>query len=155
MDYKIIRLMFFISAGVILVGLQSFYSGENIGGTVILALGIAMTAAAVLLTWKYKAYIRKLITEGWCVNADFESAEKVYRAKSSRRLYSGRYYTIKCSWLAPEGTCYVFTGSILLHFDPTIELNCRKTVMVYVDRNDPSKYYIDLEFLKELDKRRI
>lgn len=155
MDYGIVKIMFFISAGVILTSFQFLYRGENVLGTGVLVLGIAMTAAGVLLTWKYKAFINKLIAEGWCVNADFESAEKIYRSKSSRRLYSGRYYTIKCSWLAPEGTCYVFTGSILLHFDPNIELNYRKTVMVYVDRNDPSKYYIDLEFLKELDKRRM
>ena len=155
MDYKIVRIVFFIGAGAVLTGFQFFYRGENISGTAGLMLGIAIMIAGVLLTLKYKAYINKLVTEGWCVDADFESAEKVYRSKSARYLYNGRYYTIKCGWIDSAGTYHVFTDSIMLHFDPSVELTHRKTIMVYVDRNDPSKYYMDLEFLKELDKRRI
>ena len=155
MDYKIVSTMFFLSAGVILASFQFFYRGENTSGAGGLVLGLVMMVASVLLTWRYKAYINKLITEGWCVDADFESAEKCYRSKPARYLYNGRYYTIKCSWLDPAGTYHVFTDSIMLHFDPSVELTHRKTIMVYVDRNDPSKYYMDLDFLKELDKRRI
>lgn len=150
-----IKTVFFISAGVILASFHFFYRGENISGICGLVLGLAMMVAGVLLAWWYKAYTNKLITEGRCVDADFESAEKCYRSKPARYLYNGRYYIIKCSWLDPAGTCHVFTEGIHLHFDPNAELNCRKTIRVYVDKNDTSKYCIDLEFLKELDKSRI
>lgn len=150
-----IRVVILGGVGVILAGLRFFYLGENTGGTGGLVIGFAMIAFGLLLTRQHGVDINKLMSEGWCVDADFDSAERpVYSAKPSRQMYNEWIYTITCSWTDPAGAYHVFTDKIRLHFDPNFELTHRKTIRVYVDKNDPHKYYMDLEFLKELDKRR-
>lgn len=149
------RTMILVGAGIILAGLRFFYLGESKSGAGGLVIGLAMIAAGLLFSRQGKADANKLMTEGLCVDADFDSAERpTYSAKPSNHIYNEWYYTIKCSWTDSAGAYHVFTDRILLHFDPNFELNHRKTVKVYIDRNDPSVYYMDLEFLKELDKRR-
>jgi len=153
---RIVRTMFLGGAGIILAGLRFFCLGEKTSGSGGIVIGLALIAAGILLTRQNKADVNKLMTEGFCVDADFESAERPsYSARPSNHLYNEWYYTIKCSWRDPSGTGHIYTDRILLHFDPNFELTHRKTVKVYIDRNNPSVYYMDLEFLKELDKRRI
>lgn len=152
---RIARTVILAGAGVLLAGLRFFYIGERAGGAAGLVIGLALIAGGLLLTRRGKADASKLMAEGFCVDADFESAERPsYSARPSNHLYNEWYYTIKCSWRDPSGTGHIYTDRILLHFDPNFELTHRKTIKVYIDRDNPSVYYMDLEFLKELDKRR-
>lgn len=155
-DKSIVRILFILSAGEIYGAFKFFQAGLVKMGIIVLIPGLLMAAAGLLLIRQSKADVNKLITEGWCVDAYFDSAEKpVYSTKPSRYMYNEWIYTIKCSWTDPAGAYHVFTDRIRLHFDPNFELNYRKTIRVYVDRQNPHKYYMDLEFLKELDKRRM
>lgn len=88
------------------------------------------------------------------MDADFETSERVKSTDPSDHLNKELYYIIKCSWCDPSGTGHIYADRIMLHFDPSFELTHRKTIKVYIDRDNPSMYYMDLEFLKELDKRR-
>lgn len=147
------RLLFLGGAGVIFAGLRFFYLGRGSLGTGGIVTGLAMIAAGFLLSRQGKADANKLMTEGFCVDAAFESAERPnYSARPSDHLYNEWNYTIKCSWCDPSGTGHIYTDRLLLHFDPNFELRHRKTIRVYIDRDNPSVYYMDLEFLKELDK---
>lgn len=116
--------------------------------------GIVLIIGGLLALRAIKTGINKLKTEGWCVEADFDSATRPkYSSRASRKRLNEWYYTIECSWTDPAGAYHIFTDRILLHFDPTRELYSRKKLTVYVDKENPKKYYIDLEFLKEIDKR--
>lgn len=150
-----IKIMLYGSASVIFVGLYLFYKGNSPGGTVGLIIGAVMITASILLRCGFESNRKKLMVEGFCVDADFETVnESMFGSRNAKYLYNERHYVIKCSWCDPSGTGHIYTDRILLHFDPSFELSQRKIIKVYIDRNDPSNYCMDLEFLKELDKRR-
>lgn len=157
MDNRIIRGLIFCGAGIALAGLRFFYLGENIGGAGGLIIGLALIAVGLYLSKRTSDSQNRLVNEGYCVEADFDSAEKsAFNTKSNRGIYGIEYYTIHCSYRDPSnGAVRMFKSEqIRLGFDPSFELYHRKTVRVYIDRNDPSQYYVDIAFLKELDKRR-
>lgn len=156
MDSRITRGLIFGGLGLIAAGLRLIYHGSNTGGAVGFVMGLALIAAGAYLSKRTEDSQKRLINEGYCVDADFDSAEKsIFNTRANRNIYNIEYYTIKCSYKDPSsGTVRSFTSEqIRLRFNPNLELYSRKTLKVYIDRNDPSKYYIDLEFLKELDKR--
>lgn len=152
-----IRGLIFCGAGIALAGLRFFYLGENIGGVGGLLIGLALIAVGLYLSKRTNDSQNRLISEGYCVEADFDSAEKsAFNTKANRGIYGIEYYTIHCSYRDPSNGAIRFFESeqIRLGFDPSFELYHRKTVRIYIDRNDPSQYYVDIAFLKELNKRR-
>lgn len=69
---------------------------------------------------------------------------------NSRLRVNGRHpYQIVTQWLNPEtGKLHVF-HSENLWFDPS-ELVARREITVYLDRNDPKRYWMDVSFLPRL-----
>lgn len=125
-------------------------------GAVSLLIGIALIAVGAYFYKRADDSNKRLMLEGQCVDADFDWAkEAVFYTKHSRPMYKASEYTIQCSYRDPSnGLVYSFTSApIRLHFDPSFELRSRKTLKVYIDRNDPSKYYVDLSCLEEIEKR--
>ena len=56
-------------------------------------------------------------------------------------------YYILCKWVDPmSGREYLHTIKYIWD-EPKILLAGRKTIDVYIDRNDPDKYFLDIEFL--------
>lgn len=158
MDNRIARGLIFGGLGVIAAGLRFVYLGENTGGAGGLVIGLVMIAVGVCLLKQTGNFQKRLVSEGYCVDADFDSAEKsIFNTRANRNIYGVENYTVKCSYRDPSsGAVRNFTSEqIRLHFDPSFELSHRKSIKVYIDRNDPSQYYVDLDFLKELDKRRM
>lgn len=150
--------MFYCGLGVAGVGIWYFYNGDNFFGMVGLLLGLSMVASGVLLHIYLENRKKRLISEGFCADADFETSEQsVFRSRADRNIYHVADYIVTCSCPDPStGAVRFYTSELIrLHFDPSFELSHRGNIKVYIDKNDPSKYYVDLEFLKELDKRRM
>jgi len=56
-------------------------------------------------------------------------------------------YYILCEWVDPmSGRKYLHTIKYIWD-EPMVLLAGRKTIDVYIDRNDPEKYFMDIEFL--------
>ncbi len=158
MDNRITRGLIFGGLGIIAAGLRCFYLDNNTGGAVGFVIGLALVAAGAYLSKRTEDSQKRLISEGYCVDADFDSAEKsIFNTRANRNIYGVENYTVKCSYRDPSsGAVRNFTSEqIRLHFDPSFELSHRKSIKVYINTNDPSQYYVDLDFLKELDKRRM
>lgn len=61
-------------------------------------------------------------------------------------------YYIDCKWVDPiTGKEYKHTIKYIWE-DPKTPLAGRNTIDVYIDRNDPEKYFLDIEFLGEAAK---
>ncbi|MCM1330809.1 MAG: hypothetical protein NC253_15415 [Ruminococcus sp.] len=138
-------------AGSLMAGIKA---ADTPVGKLFILPGIVLIIGGLFALRGITAGINKLKTEGWCIEADFDSATRPkYSSKASRQRLNEWPYTIECSWTDPAGAYHIFTDVITLRFDPTRELYSRKKLTVYVDKENPKKYYIDLEFLKEIDKR--
>lgn len=141
---------------VILAGIRFFIQGKDDIGAVSIIVGAAVILLGLFLVKLHGSGIERLKTEGFCVYADFEAAERsMFGRRHTETLYNEWHYIIKCSWCDPSGVGHIYTDKLLLHFDPNFELSQQKTIKVYIDWNNPSVYYMDLEFLRKLDKRRM
>lgn len=150
--------MIFCGLGLAAAGLRFLYIGERNGGIGGLAVGLVLIAAGVCLLTRTNSSRKRLVDGGYFVEADFDSAEKaVFNTRANRSIYNIDDYTVQCSYKDPSSGAVRFfkSESVRLHFDPTFELTHRGKLKVYINREDPSEYYVDLEFLKGLDKRRM
>lgn len=149
--------MFYCGLGVAGAGVWLFYKGDNFFGMAGLLIGLSMVASGVLLHIYLENQKKRFMSEGLCVDADFETSEQsIFRSKYDRRNNIADYI-VTCSYADPStGVVRFYTSDLIrLHFDPSFELSDRKSIKLYIDRNNPAQYYVDLDFLKELDKRRI
>lgn len=154
---KVKKNMFYCGLGVVGVGVWYFYNGDNFFGMVGLLMGLSMAASGVLLHIYLDNQKKRLMNEGFCVDADFETSEQsVFRSKGDRRRGIADYI-VTCSYADPStGVVRFYISELIrLHFDPSFELSDRKSIKLYIDRNNPAQYYVDLDFLEELDKRRM
>lgn len=151
------RLRVFAISGivVILAGVRFFIQGKDDIGAGSIIVGAAVILLGFFLVKLHGSGVKRLKTEGFCVDAVFESAERsMFGNRKADTRYNEWHYIIKCSWCDQSGVGHIYTDKLMLRFDPNFELSERKTIKVYIDRDNPSIYYMDLEFLKELDKRR-
>lgn len=116
------------------------FSNSIISSIIYLLLGALIT---ILLIWDTKR-VNKLIDEGYCIRAQID------RIESSHFRDDEGYYDVilYCSYTYPnDGTFYSFISEPLyMKHEPQIS---DKTVLVYVDRNDSTKYYVDIEEFRE------
>ncbi|MCM1022810.1 MAG: hypothetical protein NC395_01980 [Prevotella sp.] len=138
------------------VGIRFFFLGNSIGGVFCLMTGAVLIAAGLGYSKHRSDFRKRLMSEGFRVEADFDGAEKsVFNSRYNHR-HGIATYTIKCSYREPTtGIVYNYRSEELkLCFGPSFELNHGKPLNVYVNSNNPSEYYVDVEFLIEQDKMR-
>jgi len=56
-------------------------------------------------------------------------------------------YVIRCKWMQNSTNKVYYFKSKFIRFNPTTYLGERKQYDVYIDPNDPNKYYMDISFL--------
>jgi len=121
------------------------------GGAVILGgMGgiFFLVGAAIILVIMLKGrsddYLKK---QGISIETEFQSVE-INGALSA----NGRNpFRITTQWLNPETSEVHVFKSNNLWFDPTGHIK-NKTIRVFIERNNPKKYYVDISFLPKLAK---
>jgi hypothetical protein len=112
----------------------------SIGGAIFILVLIIF-----LLTVSKEKTSKLLIQTGIKIAADIVS---VYYDKSTT-VMGKRPFVINCQWLQTHNnTVYTFKSKYIW-FDPAPYLGERKQSDVFIDPNDPKKYYMDLSFLPE------
>lgn len=111
-------------------------------GGICLLISVPLTA---YLIWDVKR-VKRLKKIGYYVNAEFCYLER--REGSETNCVC---YTIILRYRDPESNeIYRFKAEIQLYYDPTPVLES-KGLPVYIDKYDPSNYYVDLTELHNLE----
>lgn len=108
-------------------------------------LVFAVTGGAMLLSnSKKKALAKRLVAEGYYIEASIECVDTV----NNIRINGRQPYVIRCNYRNPDdGRLYSFTSEMFA-FDPTPLIE-GETLRVYVDRTDFTKNYVDVSEFKE------
>lgn len=89
----------------------------------------------------------RLINEGYCVKAEFDSLKCI----KQYGIDEPDYYVINFKYEDPEnGEIYKFVLCKYLNYNPSLILEL-KGILVYVDRNDFTNYYVDASELEKYD----
>lgn len=69
----------------------------------------------------------------------------------SYRVNGRSPYVISAQWLDVSTNHMYLFNSDYIWFDPTSMIEGRKKIDVYIDENDPKRYYVDISFLPQTD----
>ena len=69
----------------------------------------------------------------------------------SYRVNGRSPYVISAQWLDTSSNHMYLFNSDYVWFDPASMIEGRKKIDVYIDENDPKRYYVDISFLPETD----
>lgn len=120
---------------------------EYIGVFIMGGLGLVFTVVGgigVFVARRNHAATMRLKETGQLVQADIVSIEQNKFVKINKRYYPFRIF---CNWKDPlTGMHYTFKSRMIVN-DPRPLLAGRKTLNVYIDPNNPKKYYMDVSFL--------
>lgn len=156
MSLKVKNMLLCCGAGGIGAGIRFWHLGNKAGMAYCFFAGVLLIAASLTYAKKRSDFRKRLMSEGFCVDADFDGVEKsVFNSRYNHR-HGIATYTIKCSYREPTtGMVYNYQSEPMkLCFDPSFEFDRGGKLKVYVNSNNPSEYYVDVEFLIEQDKRR-
>lgn len=106
--------------------------------------GIGAIALFFLASNDYANYISRtnaLYTTGTPIEAQIIDVSQDTHALIQNNLVP---YRITCTWTDPNTKMIRTFISDLIYGDPTIKLQGKKTIRVYVDSNDFTKYAVDL-----------
>jgi hypothetical protein len=110
-------------------------------GTVFLAIGAGMIVVPLLT----RRTDERLLHEGRPVEADFQGVHL-----NTAISVNGRCpFRVTAQWLDPSTAQVRVFESHNLWFDPTSYMKDKK-IRVFLDTNNPNKYYVDLSFLPKL-----
>lgn len=110
-------------------------------GSVFLFSGLSMTVLGKL---KYRK-INYLKRQGTPVEAKFQRVD----TNSAVRLNGKHPYQIYTHWINPRTTELHVFKSENIWFDPTDYIT-QEMITVFLERNNPKKYYVDISFLPKL-----
>lgn len=81
---------------------------------------------------------RRLLATGKVVEAEITGI----REDTTRSMNRRHPITVSCRYTAPDGRVYFFHSGPFWY--ESYEINPKKKVRVYVDRNNPANYYVDV-----------
>ena len=115
------------------------------GGAILVAIITAIINAIISSKKKYKK--QYLMQNGTRVSANIDSVDYNY----SYSVNGKHPYKIKCSYKDPyTNKLYIFESkNIWFDVQSVINSGSISEVDVYMDKNDPTKYYMDIESLKK------
>ena len=120
--------------------------GEYTGAFVLGGIGLVFALIgliAVLVILRKRARTAQLKETGELVQAQFDMVKQNIFVEINRI----HPFHIHCSWKDPlTGTLHSFKSGMLL-MDPSPYMAAHKTLDVYMDRNNPKKYFVDTSFL--------
>jgi len=88
---------------------------------------------------------QQLLQRGTRINTDFQSV-----SHNTSLTVNGRHpYVITSQWMNPKTNQLHIFESDNIWFDPEDHIK-NETIMVFIDLNDPTKYYVDISFLPKL-----
>ncbi len=98
-----------------------------------------MGAALLLAQRRRKRKTMRLIKTGMMVEADItDISENMYMSMDGRHPI-----IISCRYTSPEGRVYLFRSSSSWY--GSYDITPKKKIKVYIDREDPSFYYVDVD----------
>lgn len=118
------------------------------GATVMGLLGaffFAIGAGMMLVSYFNKNKKNNLISTGDSIEADFQHVE----LNQNLSVNKAHPYQITAQWLNPKTKEVHIFKSENIWFDPTSHINSKK-IKVYIEPNNPKKYYVDISFLPKL-----
>lgn len=122
---------------------------EYIGAWIVGGLGVIFSLIGIVYhvvkAFHHSANVR-LKESGQLVQADFISID----VNSAISMNNAHPFFIRCRWKDPlTGKNNIFKSGFIW-FDPTHLIDPQKKVDVYINRNNPKKYYVDLSQYGEL-----
>lgn len=116
--------------------------GKSISLTVIGAISCILVVVVILLTGRKERARKLLMKSGMKIVADMVSVD------IDPTIVMGKHpYVIRCKWKQNSTNKVYNFKSKFIRFNPTTYLGERKQYDVYIDPNDPNKYYMDISFL--------
>jgi len=112
-------------------------------GTVFFLVGFGMIFYGIRKQRKKE----HLLQRGTRINTDFQSVNR----NTSIKVNGRSPFVISSQWLNPRTNELHIFESESIWFDPEDHIK-GESVMVYIDPNDPSDYYMDISFLPALAK---
>jgi predicted RNA-binding protein associated with RNAse of E/G family len=111
-------------------------------GTIFLLIGVLLTLIPKLRSRRDEA----LKATGTPVSARFQRVQ----VNDTMEVNGRNPFVVLAQWVNPEThEIHVFQSNNLW-FDPTGHITADHPITVYIDRNNPKKYYVDLSFLPKL-----
>jgi hypothetical protein len=143
--------IFLVTWGFLAVGiafLVGYATAARTGSTGLLLLGFCFASiggGVIGYAWWKEREAARLRRHGLLIQADFREVER----NSSLDVNGVNPFRVVAQWHeARTNRLYVFRSDNLW-FDPTSFIKQAK-IPVYVDRLNPSKYWVDISFLPEL-----
>ena len=100
-----------------------------------------MGAALLLAQRRRKRKTMRLINTGMMVEADItDISENMYMSMDGRHPI-----IIHCRYQSPDGRLYLFHSHSVWY--RSYEIDMRKKIAVYMDRRNPSRYFVDVDSL--------
>jgi hypothetical protein len=125
-----------------------FHDGKK-GGRTIIIVGILMLLLDIYLIKTNNS--RKQVSDAYKANGRKVKAEITgVETDLTSTILDKHPFVIKCKWVDPmSGREYNHVIDQIWK-DPSPYLAGRKTIDVYIDRDNPEKYFLDIEFLAEI-----
>lgn len=104
-------------------------------GVVFVGIGTAFRA----VDKAYRRKVQRLLATGKVVDAEITDI-----SEDTEKSMNGRHpIIISCRFVAPDGRIHLFRSASFWY--ESYEINPKKKVRVYMDRNNPSDYYVDVD----------
>lgn len=109
-------------------------------------IGIIITGRKASNVIRDYIYINKLKKDGISIKADIT---EVFVDTSSPQAKKSYPYRLKCKYLNPQDnkTYTYLSNYTYVNINPLIKSNAIKKIIVYIDKNNTNKYYVDLDSL--------
>lgn len=104
-------------------------------GTVFAGMG----AAFLIVKRRQKRKIRRLLATGDVIEAEITDI----RADVNQSMNGRHPVIVSCRYTASDGRIYLFRSGSFWY--ESYEIDPKRKVRVYVDRNNPSSYYVDVD----------
>lgn len=95
-------------------------------------------AAVWMVKRRHERKVRRLLATGKVVEAEITEISEDTGKSMNRR----HPIVLRCRYTAPDGRVHFFHSGSFWY--DSYEINPKKKVRVYVDRNDPTNYYVDV-----------
>jgi len=148
MENKIINIVkyTFLVIGIALLALAFYLKGEAllvlmILGSVFFAIGAGMMA----FEWMRNKKEQELRTTGQVIQAELQTV----RINEAIEVNGKSPFQIVAQWHHKNSNQMYEYTSANLWYDPSSFLENRKTVPVYIDSNNPVRYFMDISFLPQ------
>lgn len=121
------------------------------GGSVILgvmgAIFFLIGAGVTLVPMLKKRKAEYLKEQGRAIETDFQSV----RVNGAVAVNGRNPYRVLTQWKDPSSSQVLIFESNDIWYDPTSHINSQR-IRVFLDKNNPKKYYVDLSFLPKMEE---